>query len=308
MALMRLTLRPLGSTGLRVPPIGFGGAPIGLRNYLTAADRDDAAYRTQAAAAIDTALRHGLILFDTAPGYGFGRSETIIGAALEGRRDGVVLASKVKVTPGDASAAWTDSLRASLDRLRTDRVDLLQLHGNTWPDELAGWAIGEPLEWLREMRGRRLTRHIGFTAETPSGGVERMVRSGGFETLQVAYGVIYQGACDHQRSPFGVVPLARSLGLGVFAMRTTTSGVLQKLLATEFAELDPDRITRLAIRFVLSTPEIDCALIGMQSPAEVEANCAIAADPSDRIDVRALHDFYQGRPREAAPARSGDAV
>lgn len=293
--------RRLGRTGLLVPPIGFGGAPLGLLNYLTAADREATVYRAEAAAAIQLALRSGLTFFDTAPGYGFGRSETIIGAALEGSRDDVVLATKVKVAPGDAAAAWTDSLRASLDRLRTGRVDLLQLHGGTWPDALADWALGEPLEWLRDMRSRGLVNHIGFTVETPSGGVERMLRSGSFDTMQVAYGAIYQGACDYQRAPFGVVPLAKSLDLGVLAMRSTTSGVLQKLLACEFPELDPARVTRLAIRFVLSTPEIDCALIGMQTAAEVQANCALAANSAARIDLPALHDFYQGRPREAAP-------
>ena len=218
----------------------------------------------------------------------------------------MVLASKVKVTPGDAPASWTDSLRASLDRLRTDRVDLLQLHGNTWPDDLASWALGEPLAWLREMRAEGLTRHIGFTVETPSGGVEAMLRSNKFETMQVAYGAIYQGACDYQRTPFGVVPLARSLGIGVLTMRTTTSGVLQKLLACEFPDLDPARVTRLAIRFVLSTPQVGCALIGMRSEAEVRQNCALAADPAARIDLGALHDFYEGRSREAAPAMTGD--
>jgi len=100
-----------------------------------------------------------------------------------------------------------------------------------------------------------------------------MLHSGEFETMQVAYGPIYQGACDYQREPFGVVPLAKSLGVGVLTMRTTTSGVLQKLLACEFPELDPARITRLAIRFVLSTPQVDCALIGMRSAAEVRQNC-----------------------------------
>ena len=53
---MKLALRPLGQTGLLVPPIGFGGAPIGLRNYLMESDGDDPAARRQAAAAIDAAL------------------------------------------------------------------------------------------------------------------------------------------------------------------------------------------------------------------------------------------------------------
>ena len=138
-----------------MPQIGFGGAPIGVRYVLTGADRVDAALRGGAAAAIDAALVSGLTFFDTAPGYGFGRSESVIGAALEGRRDKVVLATKVKVTPGEPASTWTESLPGSLDRLRTGHVDLLQLHGGTWPGDLAEWAIGEPLAWKQEMRAIR---------------------------------------------------------------------------------------------------------------------------------------------------------
>jgi len=87
--------------------------------------------------------------------------------------------------------------------------------------------------------------------------------------LQIAYNAIYQASCDYQREPLGVVPLAKSLGMGVTTMRTATSGVLQKLLRTEFPDIDLKRVTRLAINFVLSTPEIDSAIVGMKTPDEV---------------------------------------
>lgn len=297
-----LAQRPLGNTGLMVSPIGFGGAVIGLQNYLSSADRDDPSVVTRAKAAIDTALAEGVTLFDTAPGYGHGRSERILGAALAGRRDAIVLATKIKVDPGGNAAEWTRSVAASLERLNTNRVDLLQLHGMSWPDDLADWVLsaGVPA-WLDDMRRRGWCRHVGITAEAPSGGLERLLHSGAFEVLQISYNVLYMGACDHYRAPFGVIPLAKRLGLGVLAMRTATSGILAKLMAIEFPGLDPQRLTRLAIRWVLSTPEIDCALIGMDDPAEVRANCALARDPAARIDIKAILDGYDGRPREAKP-------
>src|SRR5205823_5836510 len=87
--------RQLGSrTGLRVSQVGFGGAPIGLQNYLTADDRDSPAFRAEAIAAIRLAVELGINFFDTAPGYGSGRSESILGEALDGIRDQVVLATK----------------------------------------------------------------------------------------------------------------------------------------------------------------------------------------------------------------------
>ena len=290
--------RPLGRTGLEVSPLGFGGAPLGIEGYLTADRRDSDAFRERAAAAVTAALDAGITLFDTAPGYGNGRSERLLGELLAPHRDNVVLATKVKVQPGDGPADWQQSLEASLDRLRTGRVDLLQLHGLAWPDDLAAWVLASgALDWLEGVKAQGLARAVGVTAEAPSGGLERLIDSGGFDVLQMAYSVIYQGACDYQRAPFGVIPRARARGMGIVTMRTATSGVLQRLLAAEFPELDPARITRLAIRFVLSTPEIDSALVGMTTPEEVEANIGLARDPSSRLDLHHIHDFFEGRPR-----------
>lgn len=286
---MGLTRIPLGTTGLEVARLGFGGAVIGIPDYLTAGRRDDAGFLDQARAALIRAFDAGVNLFDTAPGYGGGRSEEVYGEALDGRREDIVLATKVGVAPGDSPERWWASVRDSLIRLRTDHVDLLQLHGNTWDDEQAVWVLDEVVPWLREVRGAGLTRFVGITAEAPSGGLEDLIRSGAFDTLQIAYSVIYQDPCDHQRAPFGVIPLARAAGMGVLTMRTTTSGVLRKLLHAEFPDLAAERIARLAINFVLSTPEIDCALVGMNTVAEVDANVALAADDEARIDVDALH-------------------
>ncbi len=283
--------RTLGRTGLRVPPIGFGGAPIGIPGYLGRENRDDPGVRARAIAALRRAADLGITYFDTAPGYGDGRSERLMGEALEGRRAGLVLATKFAWPPG---ADPTQALRASLDRLRTAWVDLLQLHGSVYDEPDAERLLGSGLpEWAAEMRARGLCRHVGITAEGPSGALERLLGSGAFDVLQIAFSVIYQSVCDHQRRPArGVIPLARSLGMGVVTMRSATSGFLPRLLAAEFPECDPARATRLALRFALSTPEVDCALVGMRSVAEVEANAALAADPAARLDVSALHDRY----------------
>jgi uncharacterized protein len=285
----------LGNTGLRVSALGFGGAVIGIEGYLKQPGEEPVIPSHVASSAVEAARTKGVNFFDTAPGYGGGRSETIIGEVLESHRDSVHIATKVGVRPGDSPQKWTESVTQSLERLRTDHVDLLQFHGNTWTDSLADWALDEPLEWLESVQNDGLTRFIGLTAEAPSGGLERLIRSGRFQVLQMAYSVIYQAACDYQRVPFGVIPLAKELGMGTLTMRTTTSGVLHNLLHAEFPDLDSDRISRLAIRFVLSTPEVDCALVGMSNPHEVDGNCSVAADLSNRLDLVACHDFFPGR-------------
>lgn len=288
-----MELRSFGRTGLRVSRLGFGGAPAGLLRYLTPDNRDDPAFRSGVIAALRRAVEAGVTYFDVAPGYGDGRAEALYGEALEASRDRIVLATKFWPTDPWIPEEATHRLKASLDRLRTPRVDLLQYHGESFDDVRAGriMAGGIP-DWMKEQQAAGRTRFLGITAEAPSGGLERLLRTGIFDAGLFAYSLIYQSACDYQRAPVGIIPLARSLGLGIAVMRPATSGFLQKLLAAEFPELPADRVTRMALKFVLSTPEVDTMVVGMRTVGEVDANAALASDPADRYDPAALHQRY----------------
>jgi aryl-alcohol dehydrogenase-like predicted oxidoreductase len=285
--------RTLGRTSLTVSRLGFGGAPIGLAGYLTPDDRDSEAFRRHVLAAAREAVALGVTYFDTAPGYGEGRSERLLGEALAGDRDRVVLATKYTFRRDAPPESYTEQLRASLERLGTDRVDVLQFHGGYFDDARGEEVLRSGvLDWARDMQGRGLCGFTGITAEGPSGALERILHTGKVDVLQIAYNAIYQSCCDYQREPTGIVPLARSLGLGVVTMRPTTCLALPRLLATEFPDLDARRVLRLAINFVLSTPEVDCALVGMRTLQEVRENVALAQDAGARIDLRALHTRY----------------
>lgn len=285
--------RTLGSTGLQVSAIGFGGAPIGIPHYLSHEDRDSTNFQTQAIATIQEAVAQGINYFDTAPGYGDGRSERLLGEALAGQRDRVILATKYAFRPGQDAATYTEQLRQSLSRLRTDFVDVLQFHGGVFDDATAEAILSSGvLEWAEEMQKEGLCRHLGITAEGPSGALERLLQTGRFATIEMAYNVIYQAACDYQREPRGIIPLAKSLGMGIATMRPTTCSVLQKLIASTFPEIDQNRLTELAINFVLSTPEVDCVVVGMRNVAEVTANVALAEDSGRRLDLKYLHNRF----------------
>jgi len=285
--------RTFGRTGLKVSHIGFGGAPIGLPGYLSREDRDSAEFVEEAVRAVREAVARGINYFDTAPTYGDGRAERVLGMGLEGNRDRVVIATKYWFAPDRPFDEFTRLFRESLDRLKTGRVDILQFHGLTFDDELAQKVLESGvLDWVDEMKGRGLCRFCGITAEAPSGALERLMQTGRFDTILMAYNLIYQSACDYQRKPFGIIPLARSLGMGVAAMRPTTSGFLQKLFRTALPGVPEAEVTRLAINFVLSTPEVDCAVIGMRNSREVRENAALAEDAAGRLDVAKLHDRY----------------
>jgi aryl-alcohol dehydrogenase-like predicted oxidoreductase len=283
----------LGDTGLMVSPIGFGGAPLGLQGYLGREDKSSPAYEQGAVRALLKALETGINFFDTAPGYGDGRSEEIMGKALGPHRDEIVLATKYHQWHGQSGDDAEATLTQSLARLRTDHVDLLQLHGGFFPDDVADHLLSSSvLEWAQGEKERGRTRFLGITAETTSGGLERLLQSGAFDTLQISYNFVSQEHCDYKWGPKGIIPMAKELGMGVLTMRTATSGLLQRALTEEFPELTGAQITAFAIRFVLSTPEVDCALVGMKTVEEVVANVALVEDESNRLDIPSFHDRY----------------
>ena len=125
--------RYLGASGFRVPALGFGAGTFGGRGPLFSAwgNTDVAAARR----IVDLCLDAGVTLFDTADVYSDGASETILGAAVKGRRDRVILSTKLTLRagdgPNDVGASRHHLVRATdaaLRRLDTDYIDLLQLH------------------------------------------------------------------------------------------------------------------------------------------------------------------------------------
>ncbi len=290
----------LGRTGLRVSVIGCGGAVLGIPYYLAREDTADPEVQKNYVRALERAVELGINYFDTAPGYGDGTSETIFGRALAKYRDRIFLASKVTYsgTPDEIQA----SVERSLSRLRTDYLDVMQFHGGYFDDKEAdGILNGGRLERLERLRDVGKIRFIGTTAEVPTGALERMLNTGRFDVLQICYNLINQLACDHSRQCRGIVALAKQHNMGVVTMRTATSGFMQKLLALEFGQaVNEEAVTRMCVKYVLSTPEIDVALVGMRNQREVELNAALAGDAEARYDLSEIHDRFRRPGRENA--------
>jgi aryl-alcohol dehydrogenase-like predicted oxidoreductase len=125
--------RNLGASGLKVPVLSFGAGTFGGKGPLFSAWGDtDAA---QARRLVDICLEAGVTLFDTADVYSDGASEVILGEALQGRRDQALISTKIGLPMGDgplergtSRLRLTRGVEAALKRLRTDRIDLLQMH------------------------------------------------------------------------------------------------------------------------------------------------------------------------------------
>lgn len=282
----------LGRTHLKVSRIGFGGAVAGLKNYLHSYDPHADDQRDQVIEAIQYALSCGINYFDTAPGYGNGESETIFGDALaQSDPSSYILATKTgwrNYKPGDMRR----QVEASLKRLRRDWIDILQFHGDTYPNEAAeemlrpGGAVDEMLALKRE----GLIHFTGFTSEDQNEAVYRFIRSGAFDMMQICYNFLFQHAYEPNR-PFGCILEAEKQGMGIVTMRAPTSGWMQKWIQ----KVNPANTfdyTPALIQFVLSNRYVDVALIGMRSKKRVDSNVHICDDLNGRIDIEALWKYY----------------
>jgi aryl-alcohol dehydrogenase-like predicted oxidoreductase len=282
--------RVLGRTGLLVSQVGFGGAVVGIPNYIESWDPSDPASRQTVVEALDRALDRGLNYLDTAEGYGDGTSEETMGLVVTRRREECIVATKVS---SREPAQIRRSCEASLRRLRTDVIDVYQFHGGWYdPDDVSAILERGGLETLQALRDEGKCRFIGFTAEAPTDGVSRLIATGAFDVLQVRYNLMYQHACDYVNHR-GVILEAKARDLGVVVMRPLTSGTFQKLIRVVHPAFDLQvDVHRLLLGYVLSNPCVDVALVGMRRASEVDGNIAVCDDVTSRLDMEALHDRF----------------
>lgn len=277
-----------GNTGLQVSRLGLGGYPFGGVNKARDWDPFTAAGRATAVATIHRALDLGVTYIDTAPSYGDGNSERIIGEVMRSRRDACVLATKVGWQGLDKRAVLA-SVEASLARLQTDHLDVLQLHGGMYTEADREHILnGGPLDALRELRERGTVRCIGLTAEEPWT-ARPFLETGQFDMVQIAYNLIYQAAALH------LLRDTAQRGTGVVSMRSMTSGIFQRLarqLAPEWQE-GRDLYT-VCLEFLLADPRVHVVNVGMRWPDEVERNVRIVEEFVAPLDVSHLPRLTAG--------------
>lgn len=236
-----MRFRALGNTGFQVSVIGFGTWAIGGHDWGRVDDRDSIK-------AVHRAADLGVNLFDTAPLYGNGHAETVLGQALEGLRNDVFVATKcgpVEPRPGlmhvDLSRdGLVRQCEDSLRRLRTDRIDLLQVH---WFDP--AWPIEDTMGHLANLVQAGKVRAIGVS-NFAAAELARAAAGGPLATLQPPYN-LFARDIEHD-----ILPRCIELGLGVLAYEPLARG----LLTAKFDErpvLAPGDIRRNDARFRMPT-------------------------------------------------------
>jgi aryl-alcohol dehydrogenase-like predicted oxidoreductase len=291
--------RTLGRTGLQVSPIAIGGAAF---TYV----HESAGWnpRTEAGAAVvvetlNACLDQGINYVDTAQAYGDGYSETLIGRVMKDRRDECVLASKAWYHLD--ARGMEESVLGSLERLQTDHIDLLQIHGRMFTaDDVDHVINGGPLHALVKLREQGRISHIGITSEEPWTVIPFLAHPD-IEVYQIAYNLIYQGASRH------FLPQAAEAGVGVVTMRTMTSGIFQRqasLLAPEWENAHD--LYEAALKFVLSDSRIHAGIIGMRWPHEVQRNLELIKTWEPSVDFADLPRVTFGVYQAEDAQRAGD--
>jgi aryl-alcohol dehydrogenase-like predicted oxidoreductase len=276
-----------GKTGATVSRLGFGGAALGIKNYIRPYDPAAGDSQESAHQALETALELGVTFFDTSPVYGDGTSEQIFGDVLGKLEQGKIFLA-TKCIPTDYDGVMR-SVEGSLKRLRRDYVDLLQIHGGTYTDDRARKILAPQgmVEAMEKLKAGGVARFIGFTSEDNNRAAFDFLECGCFDAVQLCYNFIFQHPYEPIR-PFGSLLAAEKQGLGIAGMRAATSGTFQRWMKMIRPDDDFDYSSAL-IQFVFSNPLVDVVLAGMRSPDRVRQNVAIANDLAGRIDLQALH-------------------
>ena len=295
---MTMKNRTLGRTGLVVSPIALGGAALGYRHTAAGWDPYSDTGRRTAIATIHHALDRGINYIDTAPAYGNGHSETLVGEVMKSRRDECVLASKVWYELDRQGAI--DSVHQSLARLQTDRLDIVQIHGRMYTAADYEHIVSGPLEGLRALRAAGKIGCIGITTEEPWSVLPFLHGQTDIDVYQIAYNFIYQAAARHF-----LIDAARE-NAAVVSMRTMTSGVLQRAAAYLAPEWQAAHdLYDVSLKFVLSDSRIHSGLIGMRLTEEVDRNVAIAESWNPPFDFarlpRLTGEIYKAEDAELGP-------
>jgi aryl-alcohol dehydrogenase-like predicted oxidoreductase len=244
--------RLLGKTGCAVTLFGLGGEGV-LRTH---------GRMNEAVRVIHRALDLGVSYCDTAPAYA--SSMDYYGAALGERRQEVFLACKTADRTREGSLRILDD---SLGRLRTDWLDLWQLHDLRTKDDLQRiFAKGGALEALLHAREEGRVRFLGLTGHHDPDILLEAMRRFSFDTVLVAL-----NAADVHRMPFvtTVLPEAVKQKMGVIAMKTCAQGAL----------LGPGKLAMAeALGYALSLAGVSLAVVGCKTPREVEENARFACD------------------------------
>ena len=252
---IEMPTRVLGRTGLKVSILGYGA--------MQCSEPDTIRY----------GLDQGINYIDTADCYMGGRNEKIVGRAISGIRDQLVIATKVHIA---SEARMRKSVARSLSSLGVDRVDLMQLHGMNSRDQILNTDVKQT---MKAMKDEGKFRFAAVTTHSRQKEVlEAVVEDGFYDAVLVAVNF---------RSPpalFEAIEKAAAAGVGIIAMKTQNGGYEDGLLPG----LTPHQA---ALRFIVEKPGVHLAVPGMVSRKMVEENLSAVKGKAGLADILRLDSY-----------------
>ncbi|MDP3507672.1 MAG: aldo/keto reductase [Candidatus Melainabacteria bacterium] len=306
--------RDFGNTGIKVSEIGFGCWAIGGNDHGNSYGPTTDKSSTDA---INKALELGLNFFDTADVYGWGHSEELLGKALRGKRDRVVIATKVGADfyQGTGFQTFTPdyirfALEKSLTRLNTDYIDVYQLHNP--PLKLI--SKEETFATLRELKKEGKIRAFGVSVFTPIEGITA-INVGQPDCVQITYNIF---SCRPEEQ---LLPRAFETGCAIIAREPLANGFLtgkydtapkfasgdfRKTWPMEYVQARSDATRQLsflkkngqqsmaqaALKYPLINQAISTVIVGMKDTEMVEENLAASdAGPLSAEEIKQIHEL-----------------
>lgn len=306
--------RELKKTGVKISAVGFGCWPMGVRGWGPVDDEESIK-------AAHKALDLGINFFDTAPGYGFGHSERMLGKALGERRKEIFLATKCGEEWDDKGRVWRNSkpehirktCEESLKNLQTDCVDLFQVHH---PDEKIPFA--ETMGEMSRLQGAGKIRFIGVSNFSVAQ-IKECQKYAEIVSLQPPYNMLRREAEKE------ILPFCKEQGIGVVVHSPLSQGLLTGKFTedTEFPENDMRAhsplfrgkafkvifkmleelksisagynrtMPQFAISWVLQNPAVTSAIVGAKRPSQVEENTGGADWKISDEDLKKIEEVLE---------------
>ena len=301
-----MKLRPFGNTGISVSEIGLGAWQLanpdwGVNN------------RSEALHIIQKALEAGCNFFDTAPGYGRGRSEELLGEGLKSVRKEVIICTKFGHTAEGVTDFSTNAIRpsieASMHRLQTDYLDIVLMHNP--PREMMDGRVASQYEEFEKLKAAGKIRDYGVSLDWREE-VEMVVDTTKSKALEVFFNALYQ-------EPLPAFQKAQENGVGIIVKVPLDSGWLsgryrgghqfndirkrwppeviarRSELVEQFAKLIPKgtSMAHAALQFILAQPQVSTIIPGAKSVEQALDNFAAADRQLSPEVVQSMYNLWE---------------
>ncbi len=309
--------RQLGKTDLNVSVIGYGAWGIGGKPFWSTEGEENSIR------SIEKAIDLGINFYDTAPVYGFGYSEELLGKALQSKRKDVIIATKCgivwkkkelkAVSKKATRESILEEIDQSLKRLRTDYIDLYQVH---WPDEST--PIEETMDTLLQVQREGKIKYIGVSNYSVDQ-MEESLKYGQIVSLQPMYSMLERDV-EKEMLPFcieneiGVIcysPLASGVLTGKYDENTRfqdwrgkniignftgevyASHIRKVKQVAKIAQENGKTLAQLAINWLLRQQGVSTALVGVKTPDQVQQNIGAVGWEISNNDLKKISDILQ---------------